>query len=203
MRKCWTHNSRTDQAAVLVGGCGARGRRQGLAGSRTDSPGNAQHTTRHWQGGAGGAEWPGCGARGRRQSLGNTKSAHNFPRSLLKTAQKHCNSNDANSNSEIVTGELRAKLLSSRQDGTTHSRTSRAAGVKDAGGAEGTQARLRCPWAAAGPGRALRRRAEPEARGADSSRAGHRPRRSPAQTCVKPRPADAGRGLPTQSGGRV
>ena len=34
----------------------------------------------------------------------------------------------------------------------------------------------RCRWAAAGPGRASRRRAEPKARGADGSRAGRRPR---------------------------
>ena len=33
----------------------------------------------------------------------------------------------------------------------------------------------RCRWAVAGPGRASRRRAEPKARGADGSRAGHRP----------------------------
>ena len=38
------------------------------------------------------------------------------------------------------------------------------------------RARLRCPWAVAGPGRASRRRAEPKARGADGSRAGRRPR---------------------------
>ena len=35
---------------------------------------------------------------------------------------------------------------------------------------------LRCPWVAAGPGRASRRRAEPKARGADGERAGRRPR---------------------------
>ena len=78
--------------------------------------------------------------------------------------------------------------------------------------------------AAAGPGRASRRRAEPKARGADGERAGRRPRAHraarPKQTvapgtpvapqatqrphaCAKPRPADAGRGSPTQSGGRV
>ena len=35
---------------------------------------------------------------------------------------------------------------------------------------------LRCRWAVAGPGRTTSRRAEPEARGADGSRAGRRPR---------------------------
>ena len=39
----------------------------------------------------------------------------------------------------------------------------------------------RCRWAAAGPGRASRRRAEPKARGADGSRAGRRP---PARTAA-------------------
>ena len=201
----------------------------------------------------------GCGARERRQSLGDTKSARNFPRSLLKTAQKRCNSNDANSNSEIVTGELRAKLLSSRQDGPTHSRTSRAAGVDSAGGSGGpdcgtrgrrrgliglradTQPRKRrrcggrrrdqrawqrCPWAVTGPGRASRRRAERSSRrgrlaggpppASTSSSPAQRGRQYGARNtsdatsnttrshaCVKPRPADAGRGLPTQSGGRV
>ena len=119
------------------------------------------------------ATGPGRGARGRQQSLGDTKSARNFPRSLLKTAQKRCNSNDANSKTEIVTGELRAKLLSSRQDGATHSRTSHTAGVE---APEGRRAGLRCPWAAAGPGRTTSRRAEPKARSADGSRAGRRPR---------------------------
>ena len=37
-------------------------------------------------------------------------------------------------------------------------------------------ARLRCPWAVAGPGWASRRRAEPKARCADGERAGRRPR---------------------------
>ena len=168
MRKCWTHNSRVDQAAVPVGsgawpGFEVRHNRAGTAGVQ----------------GTGGSEGPGCGARERRQSLGDTKSARNFPRSLLKTAQKRCNSNDANSNSEIVTGELRAKLLSSTQDGATHSRTSRAAGVKGAGetGGPGCGARGRRRGLAG-----QRVDAPSQARGADGSRAGRRPRRSPAQT---------------------
>ena len=183
--------------------------------------------------GTGGSEGPGCGAHGRWQDTSETKVARNFPRSLLKTAQKRCNSNDANSNSEIVTGELRAKLLSSRQDGATHSRTSRTAGVKGAGG---TQAWLRCSWAAAGPGRTTSRRAEPSSRRGrlaggppptaqpgptKHTRHPERQRRYKQQRAartasgraaarsssgpdtLKPRPADAGRGLPTQSGGRV
>ena len=42
--------------------------------------------------------------------------AHNFPRSLFKTAQKRCNSNDANSIFEQAAGELRAKLLRRQQN---------------------------------------------------------------------------------------
>ena len=45
------------------------------------------------------------------------------------------------------------------------------------------RARLRRPWAAAGPGRASSRRAEPKARSADGSRAGRRPR---AQKAARP-----------------
>ena len=49
----------------------------------------------------------------------------------------------------------------------------------------------RCRWAAAGPGRASRRRAEPKARGADGSRAGRRP---PAHTAAGPSGAQNTRG---------
>ena len=91
----------------------------------------------------------------------------------------------------------------------------------------GSRAWLRCPWAAAGPGRASRRRAERSSRrgrlaggppptGTTSSPArqhtnaarntssatSNKSRKPPtsthsgqAQTCVKPRPADAGRGF--------
>ena len=97
---------------------------------------------------------------------------------------------------------------------------------------------LRCPWAVAGPGRASRRRAEPDnsdpaplvrrapegpegtggLRGAAPNavrppslaggRALRRPEhpwrhKQPGPRMRKPRPADAGRGLPTQSGGEV
>ena len=44
------------------------------------------------------------------------------------------------------------------------------------------RARLRHPWAAAGPGRTTRRRAEPKARSADGSRAGRRPAAHTAST---------------------
>ena len=109
-------------------------------------------------------------------------------------------------------------------------------GVEAAGGS-GARG-LRCPWAVAGPGRASRRRTEPDnsdpaplvrrapegpegtggLRGAAPNavrppslaggRALRRPEhpwrhKQPGPRMRKPRPADAGRGLPTQSGGEV
>ena len=85
------------------------------------------------------------------------------------------------------------------------------------------RARLRSPWAAAGPGRASRRRAErssqrgrlaggPPPTGTPSSPAQTHTKRRPEHQrrhtqrepdTRKPRPADAGRGQPTQSGGKV
>ena len=75
---------------------------------------------------------------------------------------------------------------------------------------------LRCPWAAAGPGRGAGRRRQGQggprdrplrAKLACGDLAGGPPPTSThsgqAQTCVKPRPADAGRGQPTQSGEKV
>ena len=190
MRKCWTHNSRADQAVVLAGG-GAWPESHRLAWQRTAHRGppvcrapegteepdhgardrqrdprvtaittsakvahnfpwslfetarkrcNSNDTNSMFEQAAGELRAKllnDSGARGRWQGLGDTKSARNFPRSLFETAQIRCNSNDTNSNSEIATGELRAKLLSSRQDGATHNRTSRAAGVEGAGGSGG------------------------------------------------------------------
>ena len=66
----------------------------------------------------------------------------------------------------------------------------RRRGVGVFGGDHAARGRLRCLRAAAGPGRASSRRAEPKARGADGERAGRRPR---ARTA-------AGRGRPPPSG---
>ena len=73
---------------------------------------------------------------------------------------------------------------------------------------------LRCPWAVAGPGRDSRRRAEPKARSADGSRAGRRPRRSPAPRVWRAPEGPEGTGglrgaapnevrLPSLAGGRA
>ena len=76
-------------------------------------------------------------------------------------------------------------------DGTTqHRRRHRRGGRR-----RDRRAWLRCPWAVAGPGRASRRRAEPKARGADGSRAGHRPRAHQAA-----RPNNTPRGARNASG---
>ena len=40
-----------------------------------------------------------------------TNFARNFPRSFFETTRKRCNSNGTNSMFEVITGELRAKLL--------------------------------------------------------------------------------------------
>ena len=86
-------------------GCGARGRRRGLAGLVT-----ATQAPPVWRV----PEGPGCGARGRRRGLAG-----------LVTATQ-------------ATPVWRVPT-----------------------GPEGCGARLRCPWAAAGPGRASRRRTQP------------------------------------------
>ena len=75
-------------------------------------------------------------------NLPTTQVARNFPRSVFESPRNRCNSNDMNSNVEIVRRELRATLLGNHSWSLTKS------------------AWLQCPWAAAGPGRASRRRAE-------------------------------------------
>ena len=50
-----------------------------------------------------------------------TNFTHNLPRSLLKIARKHCNSNDLSSMLEQSAGELRAKFLIDSQNWATRS----------------------------------------------------------------------------------
>ena len=77
-------------------------------------------------GGAGGAGEHGrvlkTRARPRRPravGVAQANFARNFPRSFFETTQKRCNSNDTNSKFEILTGELRAKLLCDGRAGST------------------------------------------------------------------------------------
>ena len=48
-----------------------------------------------------------------------TNVARNSPRSFFETTRKRCNSNGANSQFEILTGELRAKLMCDGRAGST------------------------------------------------------------------------------------
>ena len=111
-----------------------------------------------------------------------THFAHNFPRSLLEIARKHCNPNDMNSIFEVLAGELRAKLLwrgplhPLRAAAPVTRRDTRSEGVyclrigcsapnhkSNRGNCE-TRAWLRRLWAVAGPGRTTSRCAEQSSR---------------------------------------
>ena len=105
------------------------------------------------------------GSQGHRQ----TNFAHNFPRSLFETTRKRCNPNDTHSMFEQAGGELRAKLLWWRRGlaglrDDTWSHTSATRPHWCGGRRRVRRARLRRTWAAAGPGRASRRRAERSSR---------------------------------------
>ena len=151
-------------------------------------------------------------------------------------ARRRQNTSGATSNKTARPGRRRARLRSpwaaaglgraSRGSSTTHSDTS-AAGAEGAGGSGRHGCGARGRWRGLA---GLRDDAPSEARSADGSRAGRRPRAHQAarpskahhaggrtRRCPehqrrhkqrtpdtrKPRPADAGRGQPTQSGGRV
>ena len=70
------------------------------------------------------------------------KAARNSIARTFYNARKRCNSNDLNSMFEIVTGELRAKLLGGGgawpDNEPTHQATRRNASADSAEGAEGT-----------------------------------------------------------------
>ena len=135
-----------------------------------------------------------------------TNFAHNFPRSLLEIARKRCNPNDMNSMFEVLAGELRAKLLwrgplhPLRAAAPVTRRDTRSEGVhclrigcsapnhkSNRGNCE-TRAWLRRLWAVAGPA-GQRVDAPSEARSADGSRAGRRPRACQAARPAKQREA--------------
>ena len=56
-----------------------------------------------------------------------TNFARNFPRSFFETTRKRCNSNDADSRIELLTGELRAKLLIDSHNWATSNKTQEGA----------------------------------------------------------------------------
>ena len=99
------------------------------------------HTTRHQRGQATRHQaGPGCSARGQRRHHRQPNFARNLTRSFFKTPRKRCNSNDMNSNFELIAGELRAKLGSSAAMCTRAGRE--ACGAKAAPG-HGTRGRRR------------------------------------------------------------
>ena len=116
--------------------------------------------------------WPSCGAHRQQRHHHLPNFARNLSWSFFEMPQKRCNSNDANSMFKQVAGELRAKLMGGGGAWSDHETTRQAkpqqpgpTGVEGAGGTGGhKRARLRCPWAVAGPGRASRRRAERSSR---------------------------------------
>ena len=168
-----THSDTSAAGAEGAGGpgCGAHGRRRGLAelrddapirichraplgretgypggGTHTVGPGRTSHSNTSAAGmeGAGGHGGPGCGARGRRRGLAGLRG--DAPSHAQRHKRRRCG------------GCRRAR-----------------------------RARLRGPWAAAGPGRASRRRAERSSRrgrlaggppptGTPSSQVARRPR---------------------------
>ena len=117
-----------------------------------------------------------CGTRGWRQGQIPRKVARNSIAQTFYNARKRCNTNDLNPILEIITGELRAKLLGGGgawpDNEPTHQATRRNASADSVEGAEGTcrgaggrrRDLPRCRWAVAGPGRASRRRAERSSR---------------------------------------
>ena len=96
------------------------------------------------------------------QYLPSRKVACNSIGRSFNKVRKRCNSNDLNSRFEIVLGELHAKLVVGSgmrgvRAGCEGRGPSRGLACE---GSEVGWARLRCPWAAEGPGRASSRRAE-------------------------------------------
>ena len=137
-----------------------------------------------WQGPA---AVPEGGGRARPQ----TNVARNFPRSFFETTRKRCNSNDADSRFEILTGELRAKLMCDGRAGSTAVPVNYGAWP-------------RCRWAVAGPGRASRS-TTPSRRLACGDLAGGRARRRPEHQRrhrqQKPRNLKRSRGPVAEDGG--
>ena len=133
---------------------GAGGRRQGLAGHQADTQPHVSTPGPTGTEDASGPGEPSRSARGPWQGPVQTNFACNSIGPNFNKPRKRCNCNDANSIFEQAAGELHAKVMIDSQNWATCSNPR--------------------------PGRTTSRRAEPKARGADGSRAGRRPRRSPA-----------------------
>ena len=126
------------------------------------------------------AAWPtgpGHGAHEQQRHHRLPNFARNLSCSFFETPQKHCNSNDANSMFEQAAGELRAKVMGGCRSRpgieTTHPATLQRPGPTGVKGAGGICCGARGRWRGLA---GLRDDAPSEARGADGSRAGRRPR---------------------------
>ena len=71
---------------------------------------------------------PGRSIHKQQQRPAQTNFARNFPRSFFETTRKRCNSNSTNSMFEVITGELRAKLLCGRAAAHGHTKQPGPAG---------------------------------------------------------------------------
>ena len=94
--------------------------------------------------------------RPRAAGRAQTNFARNFPRSFFETTRKRCNSNDVNSKFEIIAGELRATFLGNHDVAASKVIEDKQEDVRGGSGSYLPRARLRCPWAVAGPVRASR-----------------------------------------------
>ncbi len=111
---------------------------------------------------AGGSGGPGCGARGRRQGLTGLRGE--APPHTATQATPVWRASEGPEG----TGGLRDRPLRAAGSRVAISRAAGPEGARNISGATSNKtarpgyrrARLRCPWAAAGPGRASRRRAE-------------------------------------------
>ena len=65
---------------------------------------------------------PGRSIHKQQQHPAQANFARNFPRSFFETTRKRCNSNSTNSMFEVITGELRAKLLCGRAAAHGHTK---------------------------------------------------------------------------------
>ena len=124
--------------------------------------------------------WPSCGAHRQQRHHHLPNFARNLSWSFFEIPQKRCNSNDANSMFKQVAGELRAKLMGGGGAWSDHETTRQAkpqqpspTGVEGAGGSGWPGCGARGRWRGLA---GLRDDAPSEARGADGSRAGRRPR---------------------------
>ena len=138
-------------------GCGARGRWRGLARQLADAP---NRTSAHGVEGAGGTGGPGCGARNTSGATSNTAQQGTPPRSGLISRL----STQIRQTADPLPQNDRFSAFFAEWVCTLAATPPPVAASPPPNGGNGVIRRVRrawlgCPWAAAGPGRASRRRA--------------------------------------------